>query len=288
MFVSYAAPRTECKFRGVDARPITFLSDYGLADEFAGVCRAVIASIAPEANVIDISHGIRRHDVRRGAAVLADAVVFAPPGVHLAVVDPGVGTPRRAIAAASAEGDRFFVGPDNGLLAPALAHFGGAIEAVDLAESPVRLEPVSATFHGRDIFAPAAAHLANGSELREIGEPIDHATLQVLAEISPQIEPEAGRLTAEVGDVDGFGNAALLAGAEDAQAAGLRPGKHLRVTAPRRSDELLYARTFADVAEGEPLLYVDSSGALALAVNRGDAARRLDLEPGDRIALTRM
>jgi S-adenosylmethionine hydrolase len=273
--------------RGVDARPITFLSDYGTADEFAGVCRAVIASIAPDALVIDLTHGIRRHDVRRGAAALADAIVFAPPGVHLAVVDPGVGTPRRAIAAASVEGGRFFVGPDNGLLIPALANFGGVAEAVDISESPVRLEPVSATFHGRDIFAPAAAHVALGVALINLGERVDPGSLEVLAEISPQIEPGL-RLTAEVGDVDGFGNAALLASAEDASAAGLEPGKRLRVTAPRRSDELLYARTFGDVADGEPLLYVDSSGALALAVNRGDAARRLELEPGDRIALTVM
>ena len=269
------------------ARPITFLSDYGSADEFAGVCRAVIASIAPEAAIIDIGHGIRRHDVRRGAAVLADAVGFAPPGVHLAVVDPGVGGRRRAIAAASAEGGRLFVGPDNGLLVPALAHFGGVADAVDISVSPVRLEPVSATFHGRDIFAPVAAHLALDVPLRDLGQPIDPASLQVLAEVSPQVEPGL-RLTAEVGDVDGFGNAALLAGTEDATAAGLEPGKRLRVTAPRRSDELLYAATFGDVAEGEPLLYVDSSGALALAVNRGDAARRLDLEPGDRISLQRL
>jgi S-adenosylmethionine hydrolase len=271
----------------VAARPITFLSDYGNADEFAGVCRAVIAAIAPEASVIDISHGIRRHDVRRGAAVLADAVGFAPPGVHLAVVDPGVGTRRRAIAAASDDG-RLFVGPDNGLLAPALAACGGVLEAVDISESPARLEPVSATFHGRDIFAPVAAHLANGAGLRELGEPVDHATLAVLAETRPEIDAEVGRLTVEVGDVDGFGNAALLASVGDAEAAGLEAGRRLRVTAPRRSDEVLYARTFADVAEGEPLLYADSSGALALAVNRGDAARRLDVEPGDRIALTKM
>ncbi len=267
-------------------RPITFLSDYGSADEFAGVCRAVIASIAPEANVIDIGHGIRRHDVRRGAAVLADAVAFAPPGVHLAVVDPGVGTPRRAVAAASAEGGRLFVGPD-GLLTPALERFGGAAQAIDISESPVRLAPVSATFHGRDIFAPVTAHLALDAPLAELGEPIDAGSLTALPRVSPEIE-RGLRLTAEVGDVDGFGNAALLAGAEDAAAAGLEPGARLRLTAPRRSDELLYARTFGDVGEGEPLLYVDSSGALALAVNRGDAARRLDIEAGDRVALTRM
>ncbi len=165
--------------------------------------------------------------------------------------------------------------------------FGGAAEAVDISNSPVRLEPVSATFHGRDIFAPVAAHLARGAPLASLGEPLDLASLETLPEIRPEIEPGL-RLTAEVGDVDGFGNAALLASADDAAAAGLEPGARLRVTAPRRSDELVYARTFADVAEGEPLLYVDSSGALALAVNCGDAARRIDIEPGDRVSLTRM
>ena len=269
------------------ARPITFVSDYGLDDEFVGVCHAVIASIAPNAPVIDIAHGIRRHDVRRGAAVLADSVGFAPPGVHLAVVDPGVGGERRAIAAKANKGDHFFVGPDNGLLVPALTRFGGAAEAVDISNSPVRLEPVSATFHGRDIFAPVAAHLARGAPLASLGQPLDVASLETLPEIRPEIEPGL-RLTAEVGDVDGFGNAALLASADDAAAAGLEPGARLRVTAPRRSDELVYARTFADVAEGESLLYVDSSGALALAVNCGDAARRIDVQPGDRVSLTRM
>lgn len=268
-------------------RPITFLSDYGTTDEFAGVCRAVIASIAQDAAVIDLTHGIRRHDVRRGAAVLAEAVAFAPAGVHLAVVDPGVGGSRRAIAAATRDGDRFFVGPDNGLLAPALGRFGGAADAVEISESPMRLEPVSATFHGRDLFAPVTAHLALGAALADLGEPIDPQSLEALPEVRPEIE--AGlRLTAEVGDVDGFGNAALLATAADAAAAGLEPGKRLRVTASRRSDEVLYARIFADVAEGEPLLYVDSTGWLALAVNCGDAARRLDIEPGERISLTRM
>ncbi len=269
------------------ARPITFLSDYGTDDEFVGVCHAVIASIAPDAAVIDLAHGIRRHDVRRGATVLAEAVAFAPSGVHLAVVDPGVGGERRAVAVATNEGERFFVGPDNGLLMAAIESFGGASEALDISESSVRLEPVSATFHGRDIFAPVAAHLARGATPGSLGEPIDPKSLAVLPAVTPEIE--AGlRLTAEVGDVDGFGNAALLATAADAAAAGLSPGARLRVTASRRSDEVTFARTFADVAEGEPLLYVDSTGSLALAVNRGDAARRLDIAPGERIALTRM
>jgi S-adenosylmethionine hydrolase len=272
----------------VGARPITFLSDYGSADEFAGVCRAVIARIAPEARLIDLSHGIARHDVRHGAAVLAGAVGYSPPGVHLAVVDPGVGTARRPVAVATPGGKRQFVGPDNGLLAPALERFGGAAEAIDLTGSPVRLEPVSATFHGRDLFAPVAAHLALGEELATLGEPIDPGSLETL-DSGPAAEVEPGvRLTAEVGHVDGFGNLALLATAVDAAAAGLEAGKRLRVTAPRRSYEALYARTFADADEGELLLFVDSSGALALAVNRDDAGRKLDLAAGDSVALSRL
>src|SRR3954469_3218468 len=152
--------------------PVTFLSDYGLVDEFVGVCHAVIARIAPEARVIDLTHGIPRHDARTGALVLARALPYAPPGVHLAVVDPEVGAERRGVAIRCAEEGRFLVGPDNGLLMPAAAAFGGAVEAVDVARSPHRLEPVAATFHGRDVFAPVAAHLAAGAEVRDAGTPL--------------------------------------------------------------------------------------------------------------------
>lgn len=266
-------------------RPITFLSDYGSSDEFAGVCRAVIARIAPDARVIDLSHGIARHDVRQGAAVLANALAFAPPGVHLAVVDPGVGTARRAVAVASAEEGRHFVGPDNGLLSLALEHFGGAAEAVDLADSPVRLEPVSATFHGRDLFAPAAAHLALGTPLAELGEPIAPGALARIDRGEPVVE--AGRrLEAEVGHVDAFGNLSLVATAADADDAGIEPGKRLRVEGPRRTDHAVFVLTFADADPGEIVLLVDSARSLALAVNRGDASRQLDLSPGDRVSLT--
>jgi S-adenosylmethionine hydrolase len=267
------------------ARPITFLSDYGTRDEFAGVCRAVIARIAPEARVIDLSHGIARHDVRQGAAVLANAVGFGPSGVHLAVVDPGVGTPRRAVAVASVEDDHQFVGPDNGLLSLALERLGGAAEAVDISSSPVRLEPVSATFHGRDLFAPVAARLAIGDPLAELGERIDPATLATIDRGKPEIEPGL-RLEAEIGHVDAFGNLALIATAADADDAGLEPGKRLRVRGPRRSDEAVYALTFADADPGEIVLLVDSARSLALAVNRGDASRQLDLSAGDRVVLT--
>ena len=173
------------------ARPITFLSDYGTSDEFAGVCRAVIARIAPDARVIDLSHGIARHDVRQGAAVLANALAFAPAGRpprgrRPRASAPGGGRSRSA----AAEEDRLFVGPDNGLLSLALERFGGAAEAVDLADSPVRLEPVSATFHGRDLFAPVAAHLALGAALAELGEPIDPAALD---DDRPRRSPRSSR-----------------------------------------------------------------------------------------------
>jgi len=268
-------------------RPITFLSDYGSTDEFVGVCHAVIARIAPEARVIDIAHGIARHDVRQGATVLANSVAYAPAGVHLAVVDPGVGTERRAIAVAAGEDGRHFVGPDNGLLSLAIERFGGVAEAVEISSSPVALDPVSPTFAGRDLFAPVAAHLALGEALTDLGEPLDPGALERVERGGPVIEPGL-RLEAEVGHVDAFGNLSLIATAADADDAGLEPGKGLRVRGPRRSDEAIYALTFAEAEPDEMVLLVDSARSLALAVNRGDAARRLDLSPGERVLLTKL
>jgi S-adenosylmethionine hydrolase len=246
----------------------------------------VIARIAPDAQVIDLSHGIPRYDVRRGARVLADALVYAPAGVHLAVVDPGVGTARRPVAVAAAEDDRLFVGPDNGLLSLALDRFGGPAEAVDIAATPVRLEPVSATFHGRDLFAPVAAHLALGEPLAGLGEALDPATLATVDPGRAVVEANC-KLEAEVAHVDGFGNLELIATAADAADAGLATGQPVQVRGPRRSGDAVYTTTFADAEPGGLVLLVDSTGALALAVNRGSAARELDLEPGDRVALTR-
>src|SRR3954449_9485920 len=153
------------------ARPITFLSDYGLQDDFVGVCHAVIARLAPDARVVDLTHGLERHDVRTAAMVLRRSLPFCAPGVHLAVVDPGVGTARRAIALKTTEEDRILVGPDNGLLSLAAQRFGGIAEVVDVTRSQHRLEPVSATFHGRDLFAPVAAALAGGEPLAAGGGP---------------------------------------------------------------------------------------------------------------------
>ena len=189
------------------------------------------------------------------------------------------------MAVASAEGDHQFVGPDNGLLSLAIERFGGAAEAVDISSSPARLEPVSATFHGRDLFAPVAARLALGDPLADLGESIDPATLATIDRGKPEIEPGL-RLEAEVGHVDAFGNVSLIATAADADDAGLEVGKRLRVRGPRRSDEAVYTLTFADADPGEMVLLVNSAHSLALAVNRGDASQQLDLAAGDRVVLT--
>src|SRR5579862_9939216 len=159
---------------------ITFLSDYGPWDEFVGVCHAVIARRCPRARIIDLGHGVARHDIRAGALALDAALRYCPPGVHLAVVDPGVGGPRRALAARVAADGRLLVGPDNGVLALAAATLGGVLEAVDIGDSPECLRPISATFHGRDVFAPVAAALADGAPLDRIGEAIDAALLERL------------------------------------------------------------------------------------------------------------
>jgi S-adenosylmethionine hydrolase len=267
----------------VGSRPITFLSDYGYDDEFAGVCRAVMARIAPDALVIDLTHGIARHDVERGAAVLANAVPYAPAGVHLAVVDPGVGSPRRAIAVLAATEERTLVGPDNGLLWPAIERLGGAVTAVDISLSDLRLEPVSATFHGRDVFAPIAAHLARGASLVETGEEIDADSLVRIEAPRPTIEGD--RVIAHVLSLDRFGNAALDLLGEDLPATGLRMGRPITVELAGEARDAVFTLTFADVPDGGLILYENSYGSLALAVNRGDAAADLGLAPGAEVVL---
>jgi S-adenosylmethionine hydrolase len=266
------------------ARPITFLTDYGTDDEFAGVCRAVIARIAPAAQVIDVTHGIPRHDVAQGAAVLANALPFTAPGIHLAVVDPGVGSPRKAVALRTAVEDRLLVGPDNGLLSLALDRFGGAAEAVDVSLSAVRLEPISATFHGRDIFAPVAAHAALGTALGDLGEPIDAADLERLDRPPPEIDP-GRRIAATVAYADRFGNLALGLTGDEILDSGLKLGRRVWVEADGLTLDAVYALTFTDVPANSLLLYLDAYGSVALAVNRGSAAERLGVGAGDRVVV---
>lgn len=265
------------------SRPITFLSDYGYEDEFAGVCRAVIARIAPDALLVDLTHGIERHAIECGAAVLANALPYTPAGVHLAVVDPGVGSPRRALAVRTATEDRVLVGPDNGLLWPAIEQLGGAVEAVDASLSRFRLEPISATFHGRDVFAPVAAHLARGASLADAGEAIDAGSLVRLAVPEPVIQ--ADRVLAHVVSLDRFGNAALDLADRHLPETGLRLGRKLTIEAGGAAHDAVFTLTFADVPDGGLILYENSNGSLAVAVNRGDAARDLRLEPGTEVVL---
>jgi S-adenosylmethionine hydrolase len=252
---------------------VTFLSDYGLDDDFVGVCHGVIARIAPAARVIDITHGIVRHEVRSGALVLRRALGYMPAGVHLAVVDPGVGSERRAIALRCAGDERHvLVGPDNGLLTLAAQHLGGVVEAVDVGGSPLGLEPLSASFHGRDLFAPVAAHLAAGMALEQMGEPLDPAGLVALD--LPRAQVTDAGLIAHVLHADRYGNVMLDADREDLDASGVRPGGAVRVNGVRAA----YATTFADVPTGGLLLYGDGYGALSLAINRGSALEALGLE----------
>jgi S-adenosyl-L-methionine hydrolase (adenosine-forming) len=267
----------------VAARPITFLSDYGYDDEFAGVCRAVISRIAPDALVVDLTHGIERHAIERGAEVLANAVPYTPAGIHLAVVDPGVGSPRRALAVRTATEDRILVGPDNGLLSPALEQLGGAVEAVDVSLSSFRLEPISATFHGRDVFAPVAAHLARGASLADAGEVIEPDSIVRLELPEPVIESD--RVLAHVVSLDGFGNAALDLADRHLPETGLRLGRKLTIEAGGITHDAVFTLTFADVPDGGLILYENSYGSLAVALNRGDAAGDLGLEPGTEVVL---
>jgi S-adenosyl-L-methionine hydrolase (adenosine-forming) len=269
------------------ARPVTFLSDYGLADEFVGVVHAVIARACPAARVIDLTHGIPRHDVVAGALALERALPYTPPGVHLAVVDPGVGGRRRAIAVRTAAEDRLLVGPDNGLLTPAAERFGGVTEAVEISRSPWRLEPVSATFHGRDVFAPVAARLAAGEPLAGAGAPLDPAELITLDRSSARFE-EDGTIVAHAVATDGYGNVLLDLPHEALAAAPawLRLGRPVRLEAGGRAAQAVYGRTFADVGRGELLVYEDATRALAVALNTGDAAATLGVAPGDELRLT--
>jgi S-adenosyl-L-methionine hydrolase (adenosine-forming) len=261
---------------------ITFLSDYGHQDDFAGVCHGVIASICPEARIIDITHGLPRHDVLAGAVVLRNVLPYMPAGVHLAVVDPDVGAERRAVALHLADG-RFLVGPDNGLLSLAASAGDGIIEAVDIGRSPFRLAPISATFHGRDIFAPVAAHLAAGVPLAEAGAPLDPAELITVT--LPRPGRDGDELVAHVIYVDHFGNVELDIRHEDLADSGLKLGHRVTVRSPGHTAVAQFARTFADVGAGELLVYEDAYRTLAVAVSGGDAGARLGLAPGDELRI---
>jgi S-adenosylmethionine hydrolase len=268
---------------GAGSPLVTFLSDYGLRDEYVGVCHGVIARGCPRARVIDITHGIPPQDVRAGALALAAAVRFMPPAVHLAVVDPAVGATgaaaRLPVALQTAAAGHLLVGPDNGLLLLAAERLGGVAHAVDIADSPQRSGAISHTFHGRDLFAPVAAALAAGRALQDVGAQIPPGSLRRLE--LPQARLGEGELHAHVLHGDHFGNLILDASLE--QLTGLTAAAPARLVVVHRgvAFHARHAHTFADVAPGELLLYEDAQGMVALAVNGGSAQRLLGARGDD-------
>jgi S-adenosyl-L-methionine hydrolase (adenosine-forming) len=260
---------------------ITFLTDYGLEDGFVASCHGVAAQLSPQTRILDITHLVPPGDVRRGASVLAQTVPYLPVGVHVAVVDPGVGTARRAIAAEA--GERIFVGPDNGVLSWAIHRAGGARRAFALTNRELWLEPVSATFHGRDIFSPVAAHLANGFDIASVGEQVDTTGLVALPQPARRIRD--GAALGEVLTTDRFGNVQLSITEADLKQLNIHPGEPIMVWLGRRKLVVPYHPTFGSVPPGSLVAYVDSAGCLALAVNSGNAAERLDLPPGAHVRI---
>jgi S-adenosylmethionine hydrolase len=262
---------------------ITFLTDFGLQDDFVGTCHGVIAGIAPDARVIDVTHGIAPQAVLQGALVLRNTIGYLPVGVHLAVVDPDVGGDRQAIAVRTRDG-RTFVGPDNGLLLLA-ADEAGVEAAHELTEPRYRLPDISRTFHARDIFAPAAAHLANGVSIEELGRALDPGSL-VRIDVPA---PELGRtqIGATVLSVDRFGNVATNVRREHIEALGLADGDRVEIRLTFDRYFAVVAGAFADAPPGELLLYEDSYGLVTLAISRGNAARLTGVSSGDEVRIAR-
>lgn len=262
---------------------ISFLSDYGHQDEFVGVVHSVIRSLAPDVHVLDISHAVEPFNVRDGALTLARASLYLVPGVVLAVVDPGVGAGRKGVAIEVGDGQSYLVGPDNGVLAPAVAMVGGATGAVILDNPEYQLPTTSSTFDGRDVFAPAAAHLCRGVPMAELGTVVD--PVQLVPGVMPVSEAqEDGTLAAEVLWIDQFGNVQLnvtpdqLDGWPDT--IEVRGGKENRVAQT--------VRTFAEVPTMSLGLLVDSYGLIAVAGNRESAAAALGVAEADQIVLAPM
>jgi S-adenosylmethionine hydrolase len=271
-------------------RPVIgFLTDFGL-DGAAAICRGVMLSIARDAQIVDICHTVEKFAIRDGAYLLWSALPWLPVGTHLAVVDPGVGTDRRPIVIRTGRGDAL-VGPDNGLLLPAARRLGGVVEGRVLENQAWRLPTTSHTFHGRDIFAPATAHLAMGDAFEDAGPALDPGDLVELDLAEPTVENQL--LLTAVRYVDSFGNLRLAGQPADLEAAlgALEPGARLEIELPDssrpRDEHARWSRTFGETYAGDLLAYEDSSGSIALAESSGNAARRLDVAAGARIGIRR-
>lgn len=255
--------------------PVSFLSDFGYTDEFVGVVHGVIERIAPGTRVIDVTHGVPRGNVRAGALALLRAVQYLPDGVVLAVVDPAVGSARRAIAAATARG--FFVGPDNGLLAPAVAMVGGADRFVSLEAASYRLRGAGSTFDGRDVFAPAAAVLASGEAgLGDLGPEVDPGSVTPL--LLPLVEHDEGRVSGEVWWIDGYGNAETNVSPEDLELAGMRSGSPVILRVGATEHQVEWTTGYGDGSGA--IVHRDSHGLMAIAIPRGRADEVLHLTEG--------
>ena len=265
---------------------ISLLTDFGLVDASVGACRGVLATLAPGVPIADIGHMVPPFDVARGARMLEYAVPYYPAGtIHVSVVDSGVGTARRPVAIRTHRGD-ILVGPDNGLLIWAADRLGGAAAAVELRADAYRLHPVSHTFHARDVFCPAAAHLTRGVPLEAFGPPVDPSTLQRLPRATPEIKD--GELRASVAYVAAFGNLHFDVLREDWLRAGLDGAATIAVDADGWRREVPYRPTFGSVGVGEPVLLEDSFGHLCLAVNQGSAQAALGLAVGASVRFSRI
>ena len=260
---------------------VCFLSDFGLQDDFVGTCHGVIKRIAPETQIIDVTHGVPAQQILQGALVLASTLPYVPVGVHLAVVDPGVGGSRRALALRDEEG-RFFIGPDNGLLVPA-AERAGIAAAHELANPEYALETISRTFHGRDLFAPAAAHLSRGVAIEALGPPIDSDALVRLDLPEPELGPD--KIAATVLYVDSFGNIALNITREHAAEVGILPGTQVELELGGERVYAVAARTFADARAGDIMLYEDSYRNMSVAISGGNAGEMLHARAGQSLRI---
>jgi S-adenosyl-L-methionine hydrolase (adenosine-forming) len=261
---------------------ITFLTDFGLSDDFVGTCHGVIKRIAPDTQIIDITHGIAPHAVLQGALTLANTLPYMPVGIHLAVVDPGVGSVRRALALRDGEG-RIHVGPDNGLLIPAAEKLGGIAEVHELTNAEYALDSVSRTFHGRDLFSPAAAHLSLGVPLAELGPPVDPEALARLD--LPQPDVATTRIRSTVMTIDRFGNMQLNIDRAHLEQAGIVPGTRVELELGPERYYAVAARTFADARAGDIILYEDAYRNVAIAISGGNAAQMFGATEGEDVRI---
>ena len=264
---------------------VTFLSDYGHDDVFVGVCKGVIAGIAPHVRILDITHLVAPQDVEQGATALATAIPFMPVGVHLALVDPMQDKAARGIAVSTTDGS-VLIGPDNGLLSLAWDARGGINRAVEITNEQLFRDTVHKTFRGRDVFAPVVAHLANGGALDDLGGAADSSSLKTLAVREAVVDDD--HVHAEIRTVDHFGNVSLNIARSDLEAAGIALGDTVELRCNGRTMSVPFTLTYGDVAAGRLALCEDSFRAVQLAVNAGHASRRLRVSRGDPVVIARV